>query len=441
MDNADFQNNYCCCCGHGGFDIIDHAFGKSFPSSLLEELQENGIIGALKPARTKLDVDLADVMQKSFFGNDYYNNTSISHEKNDNDTTSNLSTDRRGSSIRGDISAFLPRHVRRQDSFPTQYPHLHKLISSIEHTVVGSSSNGKQTISHESSSPIKRSNIYFEIDTNLTSVQIAKYAGDGMAGYPRHCDRGVACRHESSLSNGHDSHSAQNSNGRIVTFVYYLTPEDWDQELDGGALRMFSPMIGEDPTPNHDDSSNRDLYFDIVPYADRLVVFRSDLMEHQVLPSLRRDRIAITVWLYGKVVLTRPNNELDLQQTAALPFDYPPTETDSSLPPPLPVVLSTDDEEEKSIFVAIPSYRDEETWPTIKSLIEMACRPKRVYIGVVFQVDTASEEETKRFTSVAGCGVTIQSSLWSQSLNFRSIIMDYRHSTGEDYGYVSSKVV
>jgi hypothetical protein len=61
----------------------------------------------------------------------------------------------------------------------------------------------------------------------------------------------------------------------------------------------------------------------------------------------------------------------------------------------------------------------------------MALLPGRVYIGVVFQVDTASEEETKRFTTAVGSGVTIKSSYWNRESHFRSIVMDFRHSTGK----------
>jgi hypothetical protein len=409
---------------HSGYDIIDHAFGKIFPASLLHELQSNGwiddpsrgIIGSrLSPARTKTDVDLAGLLQT--FG-----------------STTSMFDDNNESGIRGDLSAFISRHERMKFSFPMQYPYLHKLVSSIEHSVC--SRIGKQTILDNESFPSKTNTTYFEIDTNLTSVQIAKYVGDGKAGYTRHCDRGAVCLNE--LSN---SSKMEYSNGsameRILTCVYYVTP-DWDQELDGGALRMFSPNIRDDSIANNVD---QDSYFDVFPYADRLVVFRSDIIEHQVFPSLRRDRIAITVWLYGKVVHSGPNteavmsssDELDLQPSV-LYSNCLPKETESSLPPPLPVASHTtsceDQVQYKSIFVAIPSYRDVETWTTIKSLVEMSCCPERIYIGVIFQVDTASEEETKRFTTAVGSGVTVQSSRWNEATNFRSIVMDYRHATG-----------
>ena len=430
QNNNFFFHQHC----HGGLDIIDHAFGTEFPTSLLNELQghgwiddlDRGIVGRLKPARTKMDVELACVMHR------LGGNISMVYENNGG--TSNPSMEG-NDSIRGDVSAFLPRHERLKSSFPTQYPYFHKLIGSIERTVVGNY-NGKQIKSIESTSaPYTNNTIHFQIDTSLTSVQIAKYAGDGKAGYPRHCDRGAVCLHELSNSN-----NAQDSNGgsameRILTFVYYLTPVDWDQELDGGALRMYSPVRNDDA---NDNSTDHDLYFDIVPYSDRLVVFRSDIMEHQVLPSLRRDRIAITVWLYGRVVHTVPITE-EAQISSSPLFLQPSARDDSylhptfTLPPPLPVTTRTNtpSQEEKTIFVAIPSYRDNETWPTIKSLVEMALLPGRVYIGVVFQVDTASEEETKRFTTAVGSGVTINSSHWNRESYFRSIVMDFRHSTGK----------
>ena len=51
---------------HNGYDIIDHAFGSTFPSRLLNELQVNGwvddpdrnISGKMQPALTKMDADM-----------------------------------------------------------------------------------------------------------------------------------------------------------------------------------------------------------------------------------------------------------------------------------------------------------------------------------------------------------------------------------------------
>jgi len=65
---------------------------------------------------------------------------------------------------------------------------------------------------------------------------------------------------------------------RKISIVLYLNKE-WE-EKDGGQLRIFLP----------------DGFIDIPPLAGRLVCFRSDLVEHEVLPS-NCNRLSITGWL------------------------------------------------------------------------------------------------------------------------------------------------
>ncbi|KAL9180802.1 hypothetical protein ACHAXT_011255 [Thalassiosira profunda] len=218
----------------------------------------------------------------------------------------------------------------------------------------------------------------------------------------------------------------------MLTFVYYLTPDDWDAVQDGGALRMFSPALN-----NGGDGNEESGHFDVTPYSDRLVAFRSDIIEHQVLPSLRRERIAITVWLYGRAVAERSNPErerLPGPDTIMHQSNGAGKRSNSSLPPPLPLPAEDASRfEERTIFVAIPSYRDEETWPTIQSLVETAHCPERVCVGVVFQVDTTSQEEVRRFTTAEGSGVSIDSSRWNEATNLRTMVLDCKHATGPCY--------
>jgi len=407
---------------HGGFDIIDQAFGRAFPSELMDELQTNrwidgptrGTQGKLKPARTKMDVDMGNLLH-SFIN-------PVLAVVNDGSALS-----KGGFGTRGDESAFITRKERANASFPESHPLLHHLITTIENTAC--CRLGKSATASYNDREMHEA--YFEFDNSLTSVQIAKYPGDGQAGYPRHCDRGAKCLKEP--FHGKEQSPKDNSPERLLTFVYYLTPDEWDSELDGGALRMFSPI---------EKNYKTDAHFDVTPFADRLVVFRSDLIEHQVLPSLRRDRTAITVWLYGRVCQSSntkhtclPLRLFGLNDATNNSISADKDHFNYSLPPPLPIPAATgtaskENTEDQTIFVAIPSYRDEETWPTIKSLVETACHPDRVYVGVVFQVDTMSLGEVRSFTSVKGSSVS-ELSQWSQQTNFRSITLDYRHATGE----------
>ena len=64
---------------------------------------------------------------------------------------------------------------------------------------------------------------------------------------------------------------------RFISFVYFLNP-DWNPD-DGGCLRIH----GEDPE-------------DIAPILDRMVLFRSRDVLHEVLP-VHRDRYTLTGWM------------------------------------------------------------------------------------------------------------------------------------------------
>eukprot|EP00984_Skeletonema_dohrnii_P017952 scaffold8280_cov123-Skeletonema_dohrnii-CCMP3373.AAC.2 len=382
--------------GGGGYDIIDHAMEASFPMHLLHELRTNGWIGGdesggdtakkgrLAPARTAADVNLQSLLGGFL-------------DDNSNDDAS--------SNVRGDESAFISREERSQIDFPVNYPFLHRLIRSIESAVTKDDTMLQQ---------------HFEFDTSQTSVQLARYCGDDKSGYPRHCDRGMTCTQEGNHNNSDDQEGKMQ---RLLTFVYYLTPSDWDEQLDGGALRMFSPQ--------QDNAS--DSYFDVTPHSGRLVVFRSDVMEHEVMPSKRRERIAITVWLYGRQVrkdddklVASPGKESASRGAISVP--------DTILPPPLPIAESVNQQQsEATIFVAIPSYRDIETFPTIKSLVETSKNPQRIYIGVVFQVDTSSNEEIEQFTSGSDYASYFKEYNWNPQTNLRTITIDHRHATGPCY--------
>jgi len=70
---------------------------------------------------------------------------------------------------------------------------------------------------------------------------------------------------------------------RRLSIICYLN-EDWKEE-NGGQLRIYLP---EGPK-------------DILPLAGRLVCFRSDLLEHEVLPATR-ERLSLTGWILDQYV-------------------------------------------------------------------------------------------------------------------------------------------
>lgn len=75
----------------------------------------------------------------------------------------------------------------------------------------------------------------------------------------------------------------QNNNARKISVVCYLN-ENWEEQ-DGGQLRIYVPS-----------EEGMEKAIDLLPLGGRLVCFRSDLLEHEVLPATR-ERLTITGWL------------------------------------------------------------------------------------------------------------------------------------------------
>jgi SM-20-related protein len=74
---------------------------------------------------------------------------------------------------------------------------------------------------------------------------------------------------------------------RRLSVICYLN-EDWLPE-HGGELRLYLPQEGGEETMQ-----------DVLPVAGRLICFRSDLLEHEVLPATRL-RYSITGWLLDQL--------------------------------------------------------------------------------------------------------------------------------------------
>lgn len=71
-------------------------------------------------------------------------------------------------------------------------------------------------------------------------------------------------------------------NGRLVTCTFYLN-EDWDEEKDGGEIRLFEP-------------DHQRIKADVAPKMNRLVIFFSDSSVPHEVRRCRRERYAITTW-------------------------------------------------------------------------------------------------------------------------------------------------
>nr|MCU0451697.1 2OG-Fe(II) oxygenase [Bernardetiaceae bacterium] len=69
---------------------------------------------------------------------------------------------------------------------------------------------------------------------------------------------------------------------RRFSLICYLNPADW-QPTDGGQLRLYLPTGP----------------LDVLPTGGTLVCFKSDWLEHEVLPA-HRARYSLTGWLRGR---------------------------------------------------------------------------------------------------------------------------------------------
>ena len=137
---------------------------------------------------------------------------------------------------------------------------------------------------------------------------------------------------------------------------------------------MYTP-----PTSDIKSKLNRH-FLDIAPLLGRLVIFRSDLIEHEVLPTAS-ERVAITVWASGYDPTHSPVLPL-------CPFIYPSlplTVVPSSSSPRATTARESRSNSLDSIFVSIAAYRDSECIPTLLDLFEKADMKENLLVGVVWQ--------------------------------------------------------
>lgn len=71
---------------------------------------------------------------------------------------------------------------------------------------------------------------------------------------------------------------------RKLSVICYLN-KNWKEE-EGGQLRIYTDKDA----------------FDVLPVAGRLVCFRSDVLEHEVLPATRQ-RLSLTGWILDQVII------------------------------------------------------------------------------------------------------------------------------------------
>jgi hypothetical protein len=208
-----------------------------------------------------------------------------------------------------------------------------------------------------------------------------------------------------------------------------------NREWEGGQLRVHLPSplttVDEDPIG----------YFDIDPLLGRLVIFRSDHVEHEVLPC-HKDRSALTFWISADYLINTQvpsciplvdiksytnNKNADSNNSVGTPkastassiekenissnsgdnIDNDTINDDSNndkditvksdivsvsavskcpllIPSYAPFSLSPEHWDSRTIFVSIASYCDSECGPTINDLFSQASHPGLyVYIHIL----------------------------------------------------------
>ena len=210
---------------------------------------------------------------------------------------------------------------------------------------------------------------------NDYSFQLALYEGNG-AHYVKHLD----------------SHRVSKTE-RKLTIIVYLNDCN-----DGGNLRLYH----YDDNNNNDTKSklnhkddNINQYTDVQPIAGRMVVFESEKIEHEVLPTFE-SRYALTVWV-SKVCENEVANML----------------------------LEIKEKSINSIFVSIANYRDSECANTIISLFGSACNPQLLSIGVNLQGTAEELNELKNSL----CKYS-RTSLAMKEGRIRIIFIDHKLSNG-----------
>lgn len=249
---------------------------------------------------------------------------------------------------------------------------------------------------------------------NKISIQLAFYPGGTGARYARHCDT-----FKENESRPHNAKSC-----RKITALFYLN-KGW-VEANGGLLRAYmNSMNAADDEETKVLPGTGELVRDVSPLFNRLLLFNSETIEHEVLPC-NTERYALTAWMYGTTtpqpIIKKNNLELlkmhvpDFKMYKTLSSPYLVTAGMTMLSPgnlgnerpemfydaqPLhwPSAFLPNQErhasarKRQSIFVSIPSYRDPECQHTIRSVFASAEFPDRVFVGVCMQYDRVKDTE------------------------------------------------
>jgi SM-20-related protein len=151
---------------------------------------------------------------------------------------------------------------------------LYQLLDDLR-TDIGSSTTTTSTNDNNDEDDAK-----IKLDQSIQEVMYAWYPNGGY--YRRHVD----------------AETATTSMFRIYSFLLYLS--DW-QDKDGGCLRLHFDG-GRDEKP----AAELPCFVDVPPAPGTLVIFRSDLLPHEVLAYYGSQRMAVVGWFWGPAAAAAP---------------------------------------------------------------------------------------------------------------------------------------
>lgn len=129
----------------------------------------------------------------------------------------------------------------------------------------------------------------------VSHLQLACYPGEGTR-YPRHLDN------DRMAAGAKDGPPGLRVADRCVTALVYLNESTWD-EASGGHLRVYGipGAAGDVPTAATSGggaagAEQEETFRDFAPVAGRLILFRSDAIDHEVLPAFKQ-RWALSAWI------------------------------------------------------------------------------------------------------------------------------------------------
>eukprot|EP00922_Rhytidocystis_sp_ex-Travisia-forbesii_P051324 GHVS01076186.1.p1 GENE.GHVS01076186.1~~GHVS01076186.1.p1 ORF type:complete len:320 (+),score=44.95 GHVS01076186.1:830-1789(+) len=145
--------------------------------------------------------------------------------------------------LRDDHTAFMSEKITKGGRCPC--------VNDLSHLLVKFSSSLGRAVSKSLNMPIEA----------FSDMELCYFPGN-KSRHTLHLDNPAGCMGKETLQQ--------------LTCVYFITPQDWDAETDGGYLRLTIPEDLSKPPKTVDQALEIDEELKVAPIGDTLVVLRSD---------------------------------------------------------------------------------------------------------------------------------------------------------------------